>query len=464
MRPSAFFFDAHARIFVVIAELARRGLPVTLETTYAELRDCEAHLDVGGAEYLTRLVDETPTVAVLAYMIPRLLEAEAKRSYLHFFQRAIQRIHENGIGAAALQHQWRRDLEDLGFFSPIATAQGCAEDSADFLAGDVPEVAWRVERIWPVGSSGFIAGPEKGGKGWLGIELATALTTGTAFLGKFPTTPCRVLWCEEEDSRIRMKRRFLRLLHGQERPHPEAGWLFLSVRRGVNLVTEHGLSLLRGEIESHKPAVVFLVNLREMVPGRDLLKEEDSGLVRDTLRGLVRDFGCDFMILHHFRKAQKGQDKRGTQMLSGSGVWGAWAETWLFVDPQDHDAKTVLATAGCKDAEGVGRFLVTRADTEDGRGVTLVYSDVEGAPARRRARTGGRILISLKEHPGLSVDDLVSQLNLSDKTVRGYLKAMEESGEVLGNQETSKHPRRYWPKPAETQSEMLGSQGKLPTI
>ena len=52
-----------------------------------------------------------------------------------------------------------------------------------FVAGDLAEPRWAVERVWPEGASGVIAGRPKDGKSTLAVELAVSLWSGTPMFG-----------------------------------------------------------------------------------------------------------------------------------------------------------------------------------------------------------------------------------------------------------------------------------------
>lgn len=46
-----------------------------------------------------------------------------------------------------------------------------------------PEARWLVESLWSDGGVGVIGGTPKSCKSWLGLELATAIATGTPDVG-----------------------------------------------------------------------------------------------------------------------------------------------------------------------------------------------------------------------------------------------------------------------------------------
>jgi hypothetical protein len=322
-----------------------------------------------------------------------------------------------------------------GPFRPLS------EPADAFLGGEIRPVVWAVKGIWPAGVSGIIGGPEKCGKTWLAHELALALSTGAPFLGSYAVPrPLRVLVWEEEDGTERTRRRGRQLLAGRNRPIPSPNLLRYLVGHGLKLDSKHGLSRLEAELGWFKPEIVILGNLRE-VHGKDENRPEMAH-VRDALRRLSKEHGCPFVVIHHFRKTQADQNRRGSQMLAGSGIWGAWVEAWLWVTPGDSEDISILEV-GSKDAPGVGRLVVQRRDLtdreplardEDGNAVwSVLLAEVERKDRGEESR--GRILAAVKDHHAstggpASVKDLERLTGLSRRTIVARLPELEAAGLV----------------------------------
>lgn len=301
-----------------------------------------------------------------------------------------------------------------------------------FLGGEIRPVVWAVKGIWPAGVSGIIGGPEKCGKTWLAHELALTLATGTFFLGSYAVPrPLRVLVWEEEDGPERTRRRGRQLLAGRSRPLPSPNLLRYLVGHGLKLDSKEGLRRLEAELGWFKPEVVILGNLRE-VHGKDENRPE-MAQVRDTLRRLSKEHGCPFIVIHHFRKTQADQNRRGSQMLAGSGVWGAWVEAWLWVTPGDSEDISLLEV-GSKDAPGIGRLVVQRRDLtdreplaqdEDGNAVwPVILAEVERKDRGEESRA--KLLAAVKDHHAqangpASVKDLERLTGLSRRTLTSRL-------------------------------------------
>ncbi len=314
-----------------------------------------------------------------------------------------------------------------------------SQGAEEFLSGEIKPIEWAIEDIWPIGNNGPIGGPEKTGKTWLAHEMVLSLATATPFLGKYRVKhPYRVLYWEEEDSKDRTKRRGRQLLAGRNRPTVSSEQLRYLVGHGLKIDQSEGKRRIRHEIESFKPDFVVVGNLRE-VHGKDENRPE-MAQVRDAFRTLSREFGCAFILIHHFRKAQADQSKRGSQMLAGSGVWGAWADAWMYVTPGGSE-DAALVEVGSKDAPGVGKLVVHRRDVteceplaedEDGRKVwPVVLGEVERKArtdeSRDEVRKAGEALYESTKAP-ITIEQIAAKTSVKERTVRDRVRELVESG------------------------------------
>ena len=69
LAADSFFLDKHGKIFDAIKNLFNKGVAVDLTTLTTELRDHKILDEVGGVEYLTEIMDSTPTAANVDYYI-----------------------------------------------------------------------------------------------------------------------------------------------------------------------------------------------------------------------------------------------------------------------------------------------------------------------------------------------------------------------------------------------------------
>ncbi|MDR7459580.1 MAG: DnaB-like helicase N-terminal domain-containing protein, partial [Armatimonadota bacterium] len=83
LRGEDFYRDAHRRIFEAITDLFERGEPVDLITVTDRLRARGQLEDVGGAAYLTALLDAVPTAANVEYYARIVLQKALLRQLIH---------------------------------------------------------------------------------------------------------------------------------------------------------------------------------------------------------------------------------------------------------------------------------------------------------------------------------------------------------------------------------------------
>ncbi|MBW3625970.1 MAG: replicative DNA helicase, partial [Armatimonadetes bacterium] len=76
LMPEDFYREAHQRIFTAMWDLAEQGEPVDIVTVAEELRRRNLLEAVGGAAYLTTLLDSVPTAANAEYY-SRIVEEKA---------------------------------------------------------------------------------------------------------------------------------------------------------------------------------------------------------------------------------------------------------------------------------------------------------------------------------------------------------------------------------------------------
>src|SRR3990170_6186104 len=67
VRPEDFYRDAHRKIFEVVVELFERGEPADLVSVTERLRSKGQLDDMGGAAYVTALLNAVPTAANVEY-------------------------------------------------------------------------------------------------------------------------------------------------------------------------------------------------------------------------------------------------------------------------------------------------------------------------------------------------------------------------------------------------------------
>ena len=67
----SFFLDKHGKIFDCLKDLFNRQVAIDITTVTDELKNRKILKEVGGVEYLTEILDETPTASNVEYYIDK---------------------------------------------------------------------------------------------------------------------------------------------------------------------------------------------------------------------------------------------------------------------------------------------------------------------------------------------------------------------------------------------------------
>jgi hypothetical protein len=444
LTPAHFARDSYGVIFATCCELLRRETPVNLYSVGQALHDRGELRQAGGAVQLAVLVDDLQeltrddtTPALVGHAVGRVVEAFEKRRMTAFLRAAEARVKSNGVSLNTLRGELRRDLDEL-----LGTVDASADRSigAEDFHSDPPRLEWDIERVRVRGDHGWTGGAPKAMKGLVSLEEARACSTGTAFLGHFTTHKQRVLYVSEEDRQTRLHRRWNETVTGRPpKEIPGSTDLRFLIKAGVRLDDQEGIDILRRHLERHRPGIVILEHFDRLHCKSENKAEDVRPLLR-TLDDLHREFGCVFRVQKHHRKEAQGQSKRKGEMLAGSVAQHGWGESSVYLTLVRRGLSIVEVEA--KDGDTAGRFLV---EYQQGRLVYAGEATAEAAASRREQRRG-RVLEAVEQRPGATVEELATSLVVSVKTVRRYLKELEGCGEVVGQQEGSKHPLRFWPK------------------
>lgn len=288
-------------------------------------------------------------------------------------ERSVRATIQSGI-TAGLGKPWSPADRDDGWTEPTplmgstaapAPTDVWARPISALLEQAETEPDWLIEPLFSAGSSGFIAAEPKVGKSFISLELAYCLTTGEPFVGRFAVKhPRRVLFIEEEDAERRMVRRSKQLIRGTpgRQAPPDELYRFVC-RSGFRLDDAGWMGKLKSELESFRPDVVFLDVFNKLHLKDENSQPEMSSILHD-LAALTRQYGCAFIILHHYRKSGIGQSTRGNQMLRGTSALAGFAECSLFLKKGRGNAVTCEAES--KDAAEIEPFEIRIRDVNNG--------------------------------------------------------------------------------------------------
>jgi hypothetical protein len=305
------------------------------------------------------------------------------------------------------------------FFRPIS----------ELLAMPEVEPDWMVDQLFTVGSNGWVAAEPKVGKSWVVLELAYALSTGMPFLGRFSIKqPRRVLYVQEEDSLQRVLRRLKKIIKGdRSRPTPSDEFWRWSIRSGFKLDSLTWLEMLRQEIISFKAEVIIL-DVFNRLHGSDENKQAEMTAILNNLTRLTNDYGCAFIIVHHNRKSQQGDESRANQKIRGSGVLAGWSECSLYLR-RSKEKDSIIVTPESKDAPEMDDFMVQLQDQDNG-GIFLQVGEVEQEARLSRGDADALSAVRMVSAGGVgaTVQAIAKELDKDRTTVQKRLTRLVEAG------------------------------------
>jgi hypothetical protein len=305
------------------------------------------------------------------------------------------------------------------FFRPIS----------ELLAMPEVEPDWMVDQLFTVASNGWVAAEPKVGKSWVVLELAYALSTGMPFLGRFAVKqPRRVLYVQEEDSLQRVLRRLKKIIKGDaSRISPSDEYWRWSIRVGFKLDNLLWLEMLRQEIVAFKAEVIIL-DVFNRLHGSDENKQSEMTAILNNLTRLTNDYGCAFVIVHHNRKQQQGDEARANQKIRGSGVLAGWSECSLYLR-RSKDKDTIIVTPESKDAPEMDDFTIILTDTDNG-GMFLQVGDAE--PVSRMSKADTEAMEAVRSISargvGATIQAVAGALDKDRTTVQRRLTRLVEAG------------------------------------
>lgn len=241
---------------------------------------------------------------------------------------------------------------------------------SDIMLKPIPRPRWLVKDIWVQGGCGFIAGAPKSYKSYIGLDLAVSVSTGTPFLGAFPTVQRPVLYLQEEDDlklvvdrlesiiEARVPERFwagqmscpsVDIGAGESRPVQEAVgpveviWsppvdtipIALQVQSGFVASDSGWQAWLDDQVEENKFGLIIVDTLGTSAGEVDT--DRAAELIHKILKPLkqiANKHDVAICIVHHNRKPNNGNNRAGMEML-GSVALHAWVDCALYARTKD---------------------------------------------------------------------------------------------------------------------------------
>ena len=232
-----------------------------------------------------------------------------------------------------------------------------------FMALAMEEPKWMIEGIWTAGSQGILGGEPKTSKTTLGLGIAMSVASGRGLFGneEYPVRDMGgVLFVQEENAPWLIQDRVKKLagelgLLGSARVFREktsSGGLGDEIIRismpddvplkflhnyGIDLSNEFHREAIWNECERMQPRLVVFDPLYMVMAGVNFDKAHELAPYLKWLLALSNTFRCSVMIVHHFRKAQAGNEARPGQRLMGNATLHGFVDSALYAEQVDSD-------------------------------------------------------------------------------------------------------------------------------
>lgn len=215
-----------------------------------------------------------------------------------------------------------------------------AENAADFLSRDIPQLGWLVEGLVREKAFGFFFGPPGALKTYIATDLSLALAMGSEWLGR-QATQTRVLIVEEDTIEADFQQTYLRpMVDGRRIDRANlSGWLWVSPESGLKLDMPERAAKLSEWCEANRPGFIlldafYLLHSTDGMTGRDLRA------VIDVCRQIRSAYNCTVLLIDHARKAAgsgRNDEESGLDRLYGAVEKASASDIALYAQPVKGD-------------------------------------------------------------------------------------------------------------------------------
>ena len=344
----------------------------------------------------------------------------------------------------------RRSWQDwMDFVEGLEDDLPPLEDMSALLAHqpDLPEEL--IRGILRCGHKMLISGSSKAGKSFLLMELAIAIAEGRKWLG-FPCKKGRVLYVNLEIDRASCINRFAKIYEALHIQKPNAANIVLWNLRGKAVPLDKLVPKLVRRVRDQHFDAIIIDPIYKVITG-DENKASDMALFCNQFDKICAETGCAAIYCHHHSKGDQG-NKDAKDRASGSGVFARDPDAQLdMIELQlDGDMKY--------EAEAFGRTawrlesslrefpniipvdfwfdypIHTLARPEELTQVPAkgsVAAKIRGGKNCSRDERAERIRMayaacSFDPDTPVTVSAIASYLDMTDRTVRDWLKEMSD--------------------------------------
>jgi len=296
-----------ARIFSAMLALHQRQQPVDFILVCSELKQRSDLERIGGAAYITQLVDRCPTSIHAALYASIIRRCSLQRAYLVAAADIAQAAYDGDGTPAGLQEHmariWQEATRNGKEHSPAGSPVAYSlQDILDTFGDPGHDI---VQAFIPPKAVIAFSGHGGVGKGFTLLDLAFPVSQGFDWLDLL-TCKTNVLIVDLENRGPWLRRRILQVMggHGLELP-PENVRIVTSFR--YKLTDPGFVSELVALAESVGAGLIILDSLIDFLGDLDENSNSDMGKVAEKLRAVRDATGATIIVQHHVSKASAGK-------------------------------------------------------------------------------------------------------------------------------------------------------------
>ena len=230
----------------------------------------------------------------------------------------------------------------------------------DLLREEIPDVPYRVDRLWPVGGNVVLSAQAKAGKSTLAMNLTRALVTGQRFLGEFetskPTGKIAIIDLELSRSHLQSWLGSIGVDTEQVVVYPMRGRASAIAKA---MLDPQARSEFATDLREQGVEVLIIDPLSVLLNGAGIDENSNTevgGMLRNGIAGLREDAGIsDVLVIHHSGHGAKGRTRGASVILDWpDAIWTLTVDD-STTDTDDDDAEAEGASSAPRFLKAVGR-------------------------------------------------------------------------------------------------------------
>jgi AAA domain/DnaB-like helicase N terminal domain len=342
--PDYFYVPAHKTIYESFLQLWRAGIAIDLISFTEWMREHRLLDNVGGAAFVTSLINYVPTAANVVHYTECLTDLARRREVIADGTRLVRTAYGATDDDEFIQQLQRitNRLQTLcshngKFPAMVDVAVTCGDDTPDALPPLV------IHYLLHQASKMLLGGNSKGRKTWALMDLALSVATGSDWWG-FHTRKGCVCYVNLEIQPAFFRQRMRKIIETRNLL-PERGSLFAWHLRGYAKPMNELVSDLLTFLQQHRFTLIIIDPIYKTLPATHGA-ENDSAIITQLLNdveSIAVETDAAVLFSSHFSKGDQSE-KEAADRVSGSGAWARDPDSVLTMTPhEDLDSFTVEA-------------------------------------------------------------------------------------------------------------------------